>query len=282
MIKLMDLLTEGRYDKGILKAVFMAGGPGSGKSYVAENIFGIPKNMTFSMSGLKTVNSDTEFEFLIKKYGFDTFGTGNIDIDLWPDEVFDMIAGGDEDSEEMTLRKKAKLMTKARKKQYMEGRLGMIIDGTGHNYGKIAKEKKQLEKLGYDCYMVFVNTSLKVAQQRNQERARKLPPKLLDKNWKDVQANLGKFQGLFGSNFAVVDNSKFLSPEEAQKKFNMITKKYVSKFVNQSVKNRIGKQWIHHQDLLRRTPKKTKKLNLPKGKEARKKMLGLRSKGTGY
>ena len=55
---------------------------------------------------MKSVNSDTEFEFLLKKYGFDTFGTGKLDIDKWPDEVFDMIAGGDEDSEAMTLRKK--------------------------------------------------------------------------------------------------------------------------------------------------------------------------------
>ena len=31
VFKLMDLLSEGVYDKGILKAVFMAGGPGSGK-----------------------------------------------------------------------------------------------------------------------------------------------------------------------------------------------------------------------------------------------------------
>ena len=95
----------------------MAGGPGSGKSYVAGQVFGIPKNMTFSMSGLKTVNSDTEFEFLLRKYGFETFGTGNLDIDLWPDEVFDMIAGGDEDSEDMTLRKKAKLTKKLNKLQ---------------------------------------------------------------------------------------------------------------------------------------------------------------------
>ncbi len=251
MIKLMDLLTEGRYDKGILKAVFMAGGPGSGKSYVAENIFGIPKNMTFSMSGLKTVNSDTEFEFLIKKYGFDTFGTGNIDIDLWPDEVFDMIAGGDEDSENMTLRKKAKLMTMDRKKKYMEGRLGMIIDGTGHKYDKIKKEKEALEKLGYDTYMVFVNTSLKVAHQRNKERERRLPEKILEKSWKDVQKNLGKFQGLFGSKFAVVDNSKFLKPAHAQAKFGMIVKKYIDKFVKSPVKNHIGKKWIKHQMILR-------------------------------
>ena len=251
MIKLKDLLNEGVYDKGILKAVFMAGGPGSGKSYVASQLFGIPKNINVSVAGLKSVNSDTEFEFLLRKYGFETFGTGKLDIDKWPDDVFDMIAGGDEDSEDMTLRKKAKLMTKDRKEKYMEGRLGMIIDGTGHNYAKLSKEKKQLEALGYDCYMVFVNTSLQVAKERNQARARTLPDNILTKSWKDVQANLGKFQGLFGSNFAVVDNSKFLSEKDAQAKFGMITKKYINKFVSKPIKNHIGKAWVKHQKALK-------------------------------
>ena len=176
---------------------------------------------------------------------------GGLDIDLWPKEVFDTIAGGDEDSKDMTVRKKAKLMTKARRKQYMDGRLGMIVDGTGHDYAKLSKEKKQLEKLGYDCYMVFVNTSLEVAKQRNQERARSLPENILVKSWKDVQNNLGKFQGLFGGNFAVVDNSKFLKPEDAQKKFGMIVKKYINKFIKGAVRNPIGKKWIKHNLLLR-------------------------------
>ena len=169
MVNLKQLLTEGVFDKGILKAVFMAGGPGSGKSYVAQEIFGIPKKVNVTASGMKTVNSDTEFEFLLKKYGFETFGTGKLDIDKWPDDVFDAIAGGDEDSEDMTVRKKAKLLTKARKDQYMNGRLGMIIDGTGHDFQKIKKEKEKLEKIGYDCYMIFVNTSLDVALKRNEE-----------------------------------------------------------------------------------------------------------------
>ena len=251
MVNLKQLLTEGVFDKGILKAVFMAGGPGSGKSYVVSQLFGIPKKVNVSISGLKSVNSDTEFEFLLKKYGFATFGTGKLDIDKWPDDVFDMIAGGDEDSENMTLRKKAKLMTADRKKQYMEGRLGMIIDGTGHNFGKIKKEKEQLEKLGYDCYMVFVNTSLEVAKQRNQERERRLPEKILVKSWQDVQNNLGKFQALFGSNFAIVDNSKFLKPEEAQKKFGRLTKKYIDKFIKKPIRNIIGKKWVKHNLLLR-------------------------------
>jgi predicted kinase len=246
----MDLLNEGVNDKGILKAVFMAGGPGSGKSYVASQIFGIPKKINVSVSGLKSVNSDTEFEFLLKKYGFETVG-GGLDIDLWPQEVFDTIAGGDEDSVDMTVRKKAKLLTKARRQQYMDGRLGMIVDGTGHDYGKLSKEKLQLEQLGYDCYMIFVNTSLDVALKRNQERARSLPEDILTQSWKDVQSNMGKFQGLFGRNFVVVDNSKFLKEKDAQAKFGMITKKYINSFIKKPIRNPKGKKWVKNNLILK-------------------------------
>ena len=48
MVKLKDLLTEGVLDQGILKAVFLAGGPGSGKSFVSGEIFGIPKKVNVS------------------------------------------------------------------------------------------------------------------------------------------------------------------------------------------------------------------------------------------
>jgi len=250
LVKLKQLLTEGVFDKGILKAVFMAGGPGSGKSYVAQELFGIPKKINVSVSGLKSVNSDTEFEHLLKKYGFETVG-GGLDIDLWPDDVFQMVAVGDEDSDDLTLRKKAKLLTKKRKEQYMNGRLGMIIDGTGHDFQKIKKEKQQLEKLGYDCYMVFVNTSLEVALKRNSERNRKLPEDLLTKSWKDVQKNLGGFQSLFGSNFVIVDNSKFLKAEDAAKKFGRLTKKYIDKFIKKPIKNKKGKQWVKHNLILK-------------------------------
>ena len=51
------------------------------------------------------------------------------------------------------------------------GRLGMIIDGTGHEYGKIQKNKKQhMKRLGYDTYMVFVNTSLDVFAKERKKK----------------------------------------------------------------------------------------------------------------
>ena len=68
---LEQLVLEGVDDPGILKCIFMAGGPGSGKSFVAQEIFGIDKNLRTSVaaSGLKVVNSDPAFEAQLKKHG---------------------------------------------------------------------------------------------------------------------------------------------------------------------------------------------------------------------
>tara|TARA_Y100001963_G_scaffold1648_1_gene2309 strand:- start:485 stop:1270 length:786 start_codon:yes stop_codon:yes gene_type:complete len=257
----MDLLNEGVYDKTSLKAIFMAGGPGSGKSFIANGLFGIPKKIPMtSMFGLKVVNSDTEFEHYLRKFGFDTetgagYGKGTLDLDKWPKEVWDMV-GGDQSPEDAkenpNLRAMTKKYTLMRKAGYMNNRLGMIIDGTARDFKKIAEEKRELEKMGYDCYMVFVNTTLPVAQKRNKMRARRLPPKLLAQSWKQVQQNIGKFQGLFKGNFKIVDNSKTLGEGEAVKKFEKLVKQGVGKFISKPIKNPIGKKWIKNQLLLKK------------------------------
>ena len=105
------------------------------------------------------------------------------------------------------VRGRAKDITKARQKNYLEGRLGLIIDGTGRDADKILKQKAHLEELGYDTYMIFVNTSLDVALQRNAERSRSVQEPIVVKSWKDVQANIGKFSNMFRGGFIVVDNN---------------------------------------------------------------------------
>ena len=243
--KLKLLLAEGVKDKGIFKAVFLAGGPGSGKTRVARWIFGIPERFNISMSGMKMVNSDKELKFLLNKYGFGT------DLDKMPDELFRQLT--DPDYEDYSgLRGYSKQLTKQRMKLYQEGKLGMIIDGTGHDFGKIQTMKKMLEDDGYDTYMVMVNTSLEVAQHRNQLRDRILPPKLLEKSWKDVQKNLGSFQALFKNNFVIVDNSKHMNDKEAEAKFVPLVTKVIRKFVNKPIKNKLGKMWVKKQKLLNR------------------------------
>jgi len=227
-----QMIIEGVDDPGILKCVFMAGGPGSGKSFTAMEIFGIDKKLksSFSSTGLKSVNSDSAFEAGLKKNGINPKDLARIERE--EPELWDKITatpGG--------IRDKAKKLTAKQKQFYEAGRLGMIIDGTGHEYGKIAKNKKHAESLGYDTYMVFVNTSLEVAKERNLQRDRVLPDDLLEKSWKDVQNNLGKFQNLFGGNFRIVDNTVYRPiAKEVQKAVN--------KFVRKPVYNKIGQKWI--------------------------------------
>jgi len=237
------ILKEGINDAGILKAVFLAGGPGSGKTWVAKGLFGIPERVNVSQTGMKMVNTDKELKFLLKKYGFGT------NLDALPDEVFDNLTGDGPDAS--GLRSYAKELTGVRKKLYQNGRLGMIIDGTGDDYAKISKEKKELEEKGYDCYMVFVNTTLEVALKRNKNRDRVLPEKIVVDSHREVIKNIGGFQGLFGgNNFIIIDNNKDLSPKQAQKRFNMLVKKGISKFIKRPIKNPRGKSWVRKQKML--------------------------------
>ena len=226
-------LQEGVNDPSILKAFFMAGGPGSGKSYVASELFALPKSDDFGSvsydNGLKLVNSDRAFELLLKKAGID---------------MAELMKMKDADEEQwslaMGIRDRAKKLTKGTQEMYIQGRLGMIIDGTGKNYGKIENQVKKLRELGYDCYMVFVNTSLEVALERNAARDRKLPQDMVTKMWDEVQQNLGKFQRLFkAKRFEIVDNSKYGDSTPID-----LVSKEIRKFLKQPVSNPIGKKWI--------------------------------------
>ena len=239
MLKLMDLLMEGVQDKGIFKAVFLAGGPGSGKSYVAKEIFGIPEKFNISMSGMKMINQDKEYKYLLQKHGFDPEW-----LDTYPEDVFDHIS--------TEMRGFTKDLAKQRKMGYMRGKLGMIIDGTGHKFQKVKAEKKELEAAGYDTHMVFVNTSLEVAQARNKERDRVLPEKLLKKSWEDTRKNLGGYKSIFGGKFALVDNSQFLDAKTARHKFTNLTKDYIQQWSTDPIKNPIGQKWVQDQFKLKK------------------------------
>ena len=233
-----SFLEEGRNDPGILKAFFMAGGPGSGKSYVAGELFALPKGEDLGTvsydNGLKLVNSDKNFEYLLKK--------ANIDMA----ELMDLKNKAPEEWQKaMQIRNRAKRMTSNMQDMYIQGRLGMIIDGTGKNYKKIEGQVERLRSLGYDCYMVFVNTSLAVAQERNAARARKLPKDMVTKMWEEVQQNIGKFQRLFKSKrFEIVDNSEYGNSMPID-----LVSKEIRKFMGQPVSNPIGKQWLNAQNI---------------------------------
>ena len=240
MIRLADLLNEGVYDPGILKCVFMAGGPGSGKSKVTDEIFGLGQGLSrVNASGLKIVNSDTAFEAQLKKNGIDSRELARIEKE--EPELWKKITEDPNGVRELSKKTTAKI-----KGFYEAGRLGMIIDGTGDEVAKIQRQKREAEALGYDTFMVFVNTSLEVAQQRNSMRDRVLPDSLLIPSWKECQNNLGKFQTMFSSaNFRIVDNSKNGNNVSSN------CKKHVDMFVNSGIINPIGKKWVTTQLMLK-------------------------------
>jgi predicted kinase len=208
-------LQEGLYDPNIFKAFFLAGGPGSGKSYVVKKSTG--------GTGLKIVNSDDIFE----KY----LAQAKLDFKMQSSQ------SGERD----ILRTKAKKVTDKRKANYIEGRLGLVIDGTGKDFGKISSQAAGLKQLGYDVHMIFVNTSLEVALANNKQSPRRVPEKLAMNMWKQVQSNIGKFQSFFGpKNFIIVDNDM---PDLDGRLFDHVFLK-VKSLLRKKVDNFIAKAWM--------------------------------------
>ena len=215
-MKSFEELQEGVYDPNIFKAFFLAGGPGSGKSYVVKR--------TTGGLGMRVVNSDDAFEKLVKAAGMTM--------------KMDTKKGREQEADRDKLRDVAKRVTKLRQSNYIKGRLGLIIDGTARDYDKLESEMRALQQLGYENYMIFVNISLDVALQRNEERPRTLPEKIVVQSWKNVQSNIGKFSNLFKENFIIVDNNDPNEPPHLE------VFKRVQKLAKKKVTNGIAKAWI--------------------------------------
>ena len=210
----MDI-REGVYDPNIFKAFFIAGGPGSGKSFVVKR--------TTGGLGMKIVNSDPAFEKMLKDAGYST------DISDLDPTVRDTIRG------------KAKAVTKKRRDSFVDGRLGLIIDGTGKDYDKITRQATELKQLGYDTYMIFVNTSLDVALARNRKRDRVLADSMVIQLWNQVQQNLGKFSQYFRRNLVIVDNNE--EQEEDGQIFNSVFKQ-IKPLAKSKPTSKIAQLWI--------------------------------------
>ena len=214
MKTVMDI-REGVYDPNIFKAFFIAGGPGSGKSFVVKR--------TTGGLGMKIVDSDPAFEKMLKDAGYST------DISDLDPTVRDTIRG------------KAKAVTKKRRDSFVDGRLGLIIDGTGKDYDKITRQATELKQLGYDTYMIFVNTSLDVALARNRKRDRVLADSMVIQLWNQVQQNLGKFSQYFRRNLVIVDNNE--EQEDDGQIFNSVFKQ-IKPLAKSKPTSKIAQLWI--------------------------------------
>lgn len=232
---LPSFLQEGVNDPGILKAVFLAGGPGAGKSTVAKKIFNVSPQH-FSTSGLKSVSSDIFFEFMLKKNNM------SLDLGKLSKDDFEKVTVGPD-----SIRNRASVLNKTKMTNYISGRLGMIIDGTGHDAQKlITNAKKFRDTYGYDICMVFVNTSLDVAQKRNSMRDRKLPEELVKDMWFEVQDSLAEYKSFFKNNFFIIQNDGD-NLDNITGDVNRDVSKMINRFVNSEIKNPVGLKWKEYQ-----------------------------------
>jgi hypothetical protein len=224
------LLIEGVHDKSIFKAVFLAGGPGSGKDYVLDN--------TLSGHGLTEINSDKALEFLMDKEGLDKTMPSS------EQEKRDLVRG------------RAKGMTELRQRLALLGRNGLIINGTGDDHEKISRIKDRLEEIGYDTSMVMVNTDDEVSKQRNIERGtrggRTVPEEIRKQKWDAVQASRPELAKMFGDKYMEFDNSEDLrqaSPEVVKAKKDEMLQlfKNVQQFVTEPPQSEAASLWVAHE-----------------------------------
>ena len=209
---------EGVNDPYIFKAVFLAGGPGSGKSFINREL------MT-QFGGMKTINSDNAFEALMKK--------ANLSLKMPSDEE----APRDE------VRGRAKEIFNKQSELARDGRLGMIIDGTGAKFDQISQLNVRLLALGYETAMVFVNTDVETALARNAKRDRTVPPEIAKQSWLNVQKNIGKFQQVFNQNMFIIDNS---DDSDVKQRIQEV-EKTMRKFLSSPPRRKQALDWIQSQ-----------------------------------
>ena len=124
---------------------------------------------------------------------------------------------------------------------WVNGRLGLILDGTAHDIRKLGIKKKELEDVGYDTYMIFVNTSLDIALQQNQDRARKLKDDVIHRTWEEVQAIKDGLANLFVGGFVEIVNNR--AGEDVFRKAFVEIGKLIKKPPNKPA----AKMWIAHE-----------------------------------
>jgi len=217
-MRAFEFLVEGIHDPAIFKVVFIVGGPGSGKSYISKR-FGL------SAMGFVTVNSDIAFEYMMQKHDLDP---------KMPDS---------EKTQRDQVRHRAKEITAKKSDLALDGRLGILIDGTGDDYNKISSLKKNFEDLGYECYIVVVNANLDVARKRNQLRTRTVPDEIVTASWYDAQDNIGRFAHIF-DHMSIIDNNG--QSEVTKEQITKIHSK-LKQFSIQKPNKPAAKKWIQDQ-----------------------------------
>jgi hypothetical protein len=211
-----ELLEEGVHDKGIFKAVFLAGGPGSGKDYVLKH--------TLDGHGLTEIHADKAFDYLHDKEKLKTDPS------------------------------KVKSTKELRQLLAVHGRNGLIVNGTHDDHHRVKKIKKGLENLGYDTKMLMVHTDDETSRKRNVERGqrggRTVPEKMRREKWEGVQEARRHHAANFGDHYHEFDNSDDLrtaTPDLIKQKKEELAElhDHIHNFVTTPPESEKSQKWIN-------------------------------------
>lgn len=225
----MERIFESIHDKYLFKCIFLAGGPGSGKSFLNSSMTDVflPSNMLKAYNNVTKEDGTEESKKelvsrLFKKYGTPTYSISNENIiTLNSDDIYEILLKKNNVTNKIVsdpndplfavqqgIRKKAKALTDMRKRSFINGMLPLVIDGTGKDLVKTLNMIRELENIGYDVYMIFVDVDLETTLQRNRMRSRSLSDDMVTDIWTQCQRNIDKYQTYFGDKFHIIDNAK--------------------------------------------------------------------------
>lgn len=202
-MKFLRYLIEGIEDKGIFKAVFLAGHPGSGKSYTSSKI----------KSGQvepRIVNTDK----FVEHY---------------------------KNADWMKIGDKVRRLNNSQLVLYLNSMLPLAVDGTSGSVSALLRRRGLLESIGYDTAMVFVNTDLETAIRRVQSRDRKVEEDFIRKSYKQLNDNKPYYRSKFDTFIEVDNNEGELTNKAVTHAFKFLNSFYNSPVKNPIGKERIRK-----------------------------------------
>lgn len=200
-----SILSESINDKGIMKAVFLAGLPGSGKSYVLSKI-------SDGNIEPRIVNTDKYVEYLKA---------------LTPADWNKIVAD------------KTKTLTKNQLALNLNSMLPLLVDGTSSNPSSLLRRKGIVSSIGYDTGMIWINTSLETSIERASKRSRVVPEEYIKKVYKKINDLKPYYKSEF-RNFTEINNDE----DELTDKIILKSYKKMGTFFSEPIINPIGKKLI--------------------------------------
>jgi predicted kinase len=218
-MRLIKFLVEGIEDKGIFKAVFLAGHPGSGKSYALKKI-------NVGTVEPRVVNTDKAF---LKKAQVERLGN--------PDAFERFREHWDKGWP--LVRDDVKRVNKSQLSLYINSMLPLAVDGTSNSVAQVNRRKGLLEGFGYDTAMIWVDTDLETSLRRAAGRERHVDPEFIEQSYELVKSSIPFYKKNFQTFLRIPNNDGELTDDIIKKAFNKM-----NKFFNSPVLNPVGKKYI--------------------------------------